>query len=332
MSKQVKIGLIGAGRIGQSHGEILALHTPGAKLTAIADPAPGAAASLAARLGLSQAFTSPDELLASGVDAVVVAASATVHAELIAQAAAAGKAIFCEKPAALSVAELDPALAAVERAGAVLQIGFNRRFAPGFAAARAAVDNGQLGAVRLLRSNTRDPGLANPGAVPPWTIFTQTLIHDFDTLNWLNPGAEPIRVFAQADALVAPDFKAKGLLDTALVTIAYSNGALAMADACFEAVYGYDVRGEVFGSSGLAKAGHIRVTDLDRYAADGMHVDTARSDTGLLQDSYRGELAAFVKAVRSGRTTGATGEDARRALAIAEACIASYQSGQPVEL
>ncbi|MDR1238278.1 MAG: Gfo/Idh/MocA family oxidoreductase [Propionibacteriaceae bacterium] len=332
MSKPIKIGLIGAGRIGRNHGEIIALHTPGAALAAIADPVAEAAQCLATKLGVPQTYTSAEELLDSDVEAVVIAAASTEHAGLISKAAQAGKAVFCEKPAAMSTTELDPALAAIQQAGVVLQVGFNRRFVPGFAAARAALDAGQIGTPQLLRSNTRDPGLVNPGAIPPWTIFTQTLIHDFDTLNWLNPNAEPVRVYAQADALVAPSFKAQGLLDTALVTIAYSNGALAMADACFQAVYGYDVRAEVFGSAGLAKAGHVRVSDLDLYRADGMHVDTSRSDTDLLQDSYRAEFAAFIAAVRTGETTGATGSDARKALAIAEACIASYQSGQPVTL
>src|SRR5262245_64726087 len=102
-----------------------------------------------------------------------------------------------------------------------------------------------------MRSLTRDPGLAAPGSVPPWTIFTQTLIHDFDTLLWLNPGAEPVTVHATADALVAPDFKEAGLLDTAVVVTTFDNGAIAVAEASFSAAYGYDVRGEVFGCVGV---------------------------------------------------------------------------------
>ena len=106
-------------------------------------------------------------------------------------------------------------LRAAEAAGVILQIGFNRRFDRGFAAAHEAVTSGAIGSIQLMRSLTRDPGLANPAAVPPWTIFLQTLIHDFDTLLWLNPGADPVEVYATADALVAPDFKNAGLLDTA---------------------------------------------------------------------------------------------------------------------
>lgn len=331
-SAQVRVGLIGAGRIGRNHAEILARHTPGATLEAIADPAPGAARSAAEALGVKAHYESIDELLAAPLDAVVVCASSVSHSSLIAQVAAAGLAVFCEKPAGMSLSEIDAATDAAQRAGVPLQIGFNRRFAPGFAAARSAIDAGRLGSVQLLRSNTRDPQLANPGAVPAWTIFTQTLIHDFDTLNWLNPGARPMRVFAQADALVAPEFAASGLLDTALVTIAYSNGALAMADASFQAVYGYDVRAEVFGSQGLATMGHTRVSDLTLLGAEGIRIETSRSDTELLQDSYRAEFASFVEAVRTGVVTAATGADARAAFAVAEAAIASMKSGNPVQL
>jgi myo-inositol 2-dehydrogenase/D-chiro-inositol 1-dehydrogenase len=106
-----------------------------------------------------------------------------------------------------------------------------------------------------MRSLTRDPGLANPAAVPPWTIFLLTLIHVFDALLWLNPGAESVEVYATADALVAPDSKDAGLLDTAVVVITFDNGARAMAEASFSAAYGYDVRGEVFGSKGMVTAG-----------------------------------------------------------------------------
>ena len=263
---------------------------------------------------------------------MVIAASSTAHAELVAAAAAAGKAVFCEKPAAMSLAEADHSLAAVEAAGVPFQVGFNRRFAADFQAARSVIAEGGVGTPQLLRSLTRDPGLVNPAAVPPWTIFTQTLIHDFDTLNWFNSGSEPVEVYATADALVAPEYKSGGLLDTAVVVITYDNGARAVAEASFSASYGYDVRGEVFGSAGMVTVGDGRRTPMVLRNQHGLHQQTARSDVELMLDTYTAEFVEFVTAVREKREPSVTGHDARRALAVALACIESCQQNAPVRV
>ncbi len=252
------IGLIGAGRIGSSHARLLATRVPGARLVAVADPRPGAAAALAEPLGARPVADVEDLLADPAVEGVVITATTEAHADLVEAAARAGKGVFCEKPAGLSLAEVDRGIAATTTAGVPFQVGFNRRFSPEFAAARAAVDAGRIGTPHLLRSLTRDPGLPDYGRVPAWAIFVLTLIHDIDTLLWLNPGAEPVSVYAVADALVAPEFKAAGLLDTAVVTIRFDNGALATAEASFSATYGYDVRGEVFGSGGRLEIGAAR--------------------------------------------------------------------------
>jgi myo-inositol 2-dehydrogenase/D-chiro-inositol 1-dehydrogenase len=249
---------------------------------------------------------------------------------VVVAAAQAGLPVFCEKPASMSLAAMDRALAAVDAAGVPFQVGFNRRFAADFRAAHDAVAAGAVGSVQLLRSLTRDPGLANPAAVPPWTIFTQTLIHDFDTVLWLNPGAEPVEVYATADALVAPDFQAAGLLDTAVVVITFDNGARAVTEASFSAAYGYDVRAEVFGSAGMVSAGDGRRTSMVLRDARGLQAETARSDVELLGDAYTAEFVEFVAAVRERRTPYVTGRDARRALAVALACVASVQRHAPV--
>ena len=203
----------------------------------------------------------------SDIEAVVIAASSEAHTELILAATAAGKAVFCEKPMGLTIADIDRAIEAARAAGVALQVGFNRRFSADFAAARQLVLDGKIGPPQLIRSVTRDPGLANPGGVPLWTIFLQTLIHDFDTLLWLNPGANATTVYASADALVAPEFEDAGLFDTAIVVIKFDNGAIATAEASFSAVYGYDVRGEVFGSAGMATIGEVARNSLRYHAA-----------------------------------------------------------------
>jgi myo-inositol 2-dehydrogenase/D-chiro-inositol 1-dehydrogenase len=296
----------------------------------VADPRPDAAASLANRFG-ADAVVDPLQLITdNGVEAVVIAASAEAHADLIVACAEVGKPIFCEKPASLTLQDSARSLAAVEAAGVTLQVGFNRRFARDFRAAHDAIVGGAIGTPQLMRSLTRDPGSANPGGVPPWTIFLQTLIHDFDALLWLNPGADPVEVYATADALVAPDFKASGLLDTAIVVITFDNGARAVAEASFSAAYGYDVRAEVFGSAGMVTAGSDARTAMVLRDATGLHQETARGDVELMGDAYTAEFVEFVAAIQQGRQPYASGQDARRALAVALACIESVETHAPI--
>jgi len=245
-------------------------------------------------------------------------------------AAAAGKGVFCEKPMAVTLADADRAIDAARAAGVVLQVGFNRRFAADWAAARTLLDDGRLGTPRLLRSVTRDPGGFDPARVAPNTIFLETLIHDFDALRFLNPGASAVEVFATADALVEPEWRDRGLLDTAVVVVRFDNGAVGTAEACFEAAYGYDVRGEVFGSRGMATMGDGRRTGMVFSGKSGQLAETVRSDQELLSAAYVAELAAFVDAVRHGKPAPVGGEDARSALEIALAAAQSVETGRPV--
>jgi len=329
----VGVALIGSGRMGSFHGETVSQRLPGARLVAVADPAPGAAQSLAAALHADRAYTDVAQVWDDpAVDAVVIAAPARFHADLVVAAASAGKSVFCEKPMALSLADADRAIDAARTAGVVLQVGFNRRFAPDWRAGRLALEAGQLGTPRLLRSLTRDPGGFDPARVPPNTIFLETLIHDFDTLRFLNPGAEAVEVHAVADALVEPDWRDRGLLDTAVVTVRFDNGSVGTAEACFEAAYGYDVRAEVFGSGGMATLGDGLRATMAFSGASGRITETVRSDQELFTGAYTAELAAFVDAVRTGTPPAVTGEDARAALAIALAAAESVASGNRVRI
>lgn len=331
-TEPVRVGLIGAGRIGTSHARLLSRHVPGADLRVVVDPRPGVADVIAGELGCAAA-TDPAEVFADGdIEGVAIAASSEAHADLVEGACIAGNGVFCEKPMGMNLHEADRAISAAQASGVLLQVGFNRRFDAGFSAARHVIETGGIGTPQLMRSLTRDPGLADSGAVPPWTIFLQTLIHDFDTLLWLNPGAQPTSVYATADALVAPDFKAGGLLDTAVVVITFDNGAIATAEASFSARYGYDVRAEVFGSGGMVTMGDGARSSLVLHDGAGRHVDTARGDVELLRDAYTGEFVEFVDAVREGRQPEVTGVDARRALRIALASVESVTNGAPVRL
>jgi myo-inositol 2-dehydrogenase / D-chiro-inositol 1-dehydrogenase len=332
VENSVRIGLIGAGRIGASHADVIARRVPDAELVAVADPRPGVAAGIAGALGARGETSVGAVLAADDVDAVVIAASSVAHAELIVAAAEAGKHVFSEKPAGMSLAEIDAGRTATAAAGVVFQVGFNRRFAREFVDAREAIATGRLGTVRQLRSLTRDPGRgpSDPDVVPPWTIFTQTLIHDFDTLNWLNLGARAVDVVATAGSLTTPGHPT--LLDHATVVIRYDNGAIATAEASFAAAYGYDVRGEVLGSEGMVTMGDGARSSLRVHTAEGRIAATSHSDTDLLIDAYTAELTELAHAVREGRPAVVTGDDAFAAFAIAQACIDSMTSGGRAEV
>ncbi len=342
--RPVQIGLIGSGWMGAFHGESISRRVPGAVLAAVADPNLESATAVATQLGATKVTASAADIFADPeIDAVIIASPARFHAALITEAAAAGKHVFCEKPAAQDLAELDAALQAVDAAGVHFQIGFNRRYAADFRAAKKDIAGGLVGQPQLLRSLTRDPGTGSIGhaaRIPAWTIFLETLIHDFDTLNWFNEGAEPVEVYAAADALVEPGLRNQGFLDTAVVTVRYSNGAIAVAEANFSALYGYDVRGEVFGSKGMVQAGRPTETTAVRYTAGGVSADTPRLNVELFREAYTDELVDFVEVVRARRegsqppsyalSLTPVAADARRALAVALACIESVKNRAPV--
>ena len=324
MTAPLPVGLIGAGWIGSFHAETFAHRLPEARLVAVADPAVEAAERLSATqtLGAATLYQDPLELIADpSVEAVAICSPAVTHADLVVAAARAGKHVFCEKPMASTLAEADRAVDAARDAGIALQVGFNRRFAADFADMHARIVAGDIGTPQVLRSLTRDPGLsaADAARVKPWAVFTETLIHDFDTVRFLNPGARVTEVYAQADALIHPQLAGQGFLDTAVVQVRFDNGAFAVAEASFQAVYGYDVRGEVFGSNGVLLAGR----DPHRAAA---------ANIELFRDAYVAQLAHFAECVRSGVAPSVTGTDARAALEIAFAARESVESKGPVVL
>jgi myo-inositol 2-dehydrogenase/D-chiro-inositol 1-dehydrogenase len=333
----VGFGVIGVGLIGAYHAANLAKRVPGARLVGVADPQPGLAERQAATLG-SPFWTSDYRALLDdpSVEAVVIASPAPYHADAIVAAAAAGKAVFCEKPIANDLADADRAIATVRSAGVLFQIGFQRRFDPAYLRAHDMIERGDLGRIQLLRSLTRDPSLDQPEKVTAGAIFRETLIHDFDVLRFLAGGAEPVEVFAIADALILPNWKSRGMLDTAAVTLRYDTGAMATADASFQAVYGYDVRAEVFGSEGMLTIGDNSGLDLVHHGRSGSTRARPHWFIDVFDGAYVAEMVHFASAVRGIVTPGVTGvaaaglDDARAALVLALAAIRSVEAGRPV--
>src|SRR5262245_17069794 len=271
-SKILNVGLIGAGRIGKLHAENITTRIRSARLAVVADVNLQVGREVAERFNIRTATADYHDLLAdSSIDAVAICSATNTHAQIIQEAAAAGKHIFCEKPIDLDLKRIQQALDAVERSGVKLQVGFNRRFDPSFAKVRELVATGKIGTPHIVRVTSRDP------APPPIEyvkvsggIFLDMTIHDFDMVRFLS-GSEAEAVYAVGDALIDPEIARAGDVDTTIVTMRLRNGALATIDNSRKAVYGYDQRVEVFGSAGMVTVSN-RTPDNHIFAnSDGVH-------------------------------------------------------------
>jgi myo-inositol 2-dehydrogenase / D-chiro-inositol 1-dehydrogenase len=332
--ERLGIGLIGAGRIGSVHAESIALRLPGARLLAIADVSRDAAQTLASRCNVPRVAESADEILANpDIAAVLICSSTDTHAELIVQAARAGKHIFCEKPIAFSLHEIDRALAAVKSAGVNLQIGFNRRFDSNFARVREAVVSGEIGTPSMLHIISRDP------QPPPLAyirvsggIFMDMTIHDFDMARFLI-GDEVEEIYTSAGVMVDPEIGRAGDLDTALLVLRFRNGVIGTIDNSRKAVYGYDQRVEIMGSKG-------KIETQNRFPNQAVISDGRSEYTDLplnffmerYKESFTTELQSFIAAVSEQRETVVTGADGRVPVVMAMAARRSYDEHRPVRL
>ncbi|MFF9901064.1 Gfo/Idh/MocA family oxidoreductase [Streptomyces longispororuber] len=328
----MRIGLIGTGRIGAFHSAVLA-RDPRVESLLLADAAPGRAAELADRVG-ARAVPSVDAVFAAGVDALVVTAATAAHAELIGRAARAGLPVFCEKPIALDLPGTLAALAEVEAAGTVLQLGFQRRFDAGYAAARAAVRAGTLGRLHTVRAVTSDPA-PPPAAYLPLSggLYRDCLVHDFDILRWVT-GREVTEVYATGSDAGPAMFREAGDVDTAAVLLTLDDSTLATATATRCNGAGYDVRMELAGEAGQLAVGLDGRTPLTSVEPHGPAAPD-KPWPGFLErfaPAYEAELAAFVDVVRGEAANPCDGREALRALRIAEACELSRAQRRVVPL
>ena len=332
-TRVLRIGVIGVGRIGRMHADLLARRIPGATVTRVHDAHSESARDVAETLGVVAAADVEELLGASDVDAVAICTSTDTHADLIVAAAEAGKAIFCEKPVSLDLATVDRALAAVAAAGVPFQIGFNRRFDPAHAAVAAAVANGDIGTPQLVRITSRDP------APPPIDyirtsggIFLDMTIHDFDMARYVT-GSEVVEVYARGGVRVDAEIGEAGDVDTAVVVLEHANGCLTTIDNSRQAVYGYDQRVEVFGSAGMAASENpLAHTAVVRSAAGTRAATLPYFFLERYIPSYLREWEAFVAAVSAGATPPVTGPDARAPLVIGLAAWKSLREGRPVRV
>lgn len=327
----MRVGLLGAGRIGNVHAEAISSH-PDSDLVAVSDAFAQNADTLANTFGCTA--RSSDEIIADeSIDAVLIATSTDTHSDLIEAAAAAGKAVLCEKPVDLSLERATQCLAAVGDKASDIMIGFNRRFDPSFSQLKASIDAGEIGKTELLSITSFDP------APPPVEyikvsggLFRDMMIHDFDMANFLMQSA-PVSVSAVGSSVVDPQIGAAGDVDTAVVTLTYADGRIAVIKNSRRAVYGYDQRVEVLGSEGLLQANNMLENTLVKSTVGG--VTSAKPTYFFLErymPAYKAEWNAFVEAHKAQKNMPVNLQDGVDALAMAEAATRSAQTGQPVML
>ncbi|MFJ9175372.1 Gfo/Idh/MocA family oxidoreductase [Streptomyces sp. NPDC102360] len=328
----MRIGLIGTGRIGTFHAGVLERYREVGSLV-VTDAEPARAVALADRIGATAA-PSVDEIFTWGVDALVITAATAAHAELIGRAARAGLPVFCEKPIALDLPGTLAALAEVEAAGTVLQLGFQRRFDAGYTAARAAVREGSLGRVHTVRAMTSDPA-PPPAAYLPLSggLYRDCLIHDFDMLRWVT-GREIVEVYATGSDAGPAMFREAGDVDTAAALLTLDDGTLATATSTRCNGAGYDVRMELSGDRDTVVVGLDDRTPVASTEPEGPRAAT-KPWPGFLErfaPAYEAELKAFVDVVRGERANPCDGWEALRALRVAEACELSRAERRVVRL
>ena len=330
--KPVTFGIIGAGRIGKLHADNLLSRVDGARLKAITDPfldEDWAASRNIPLTGKDHRILLDDP----EIDAILIGSPSAEHAQQMIECAEAGKHIFCEKPIALDPEIIRNALAEVDKSGVKLQVGFNRRFDPNFAAVQQQVVSGVLGDPHIIRITSRDPApppaeyVAGSGG-----MFLDMTIHDFDMARFLS-SSEVTEVHAYGAVLVDPEIGKAGDIDTAVISLKFANGALGIIENSRKAVYGYDQRVEVFGAKGTAMADNNTPTSM-----------IVLNESGTIRDkplyffleryktAFVAEMQAFVDAIREDKPTLVSGKDGLVPVLIAMAAKESLKTGKPVQV
>lgn len=327
----LKVGLLGAGRIGIVHAMSISRH-PDSTLVAVSDVVRENAEKLAAKHGI--AVRSSEEIISDpSIDAVLIATSTDTHSDLIEAATTAGKSVLCEKPVDLSLERAQACERVANSTGQPVMIGLNRRFDPSFAALKAALDAGEIGKPEMLTLTSYDP------APPPVSyvkvsggLFRDMMIHDFDMANFIM-GSAPERIHAVGSSIVDPQIGAAGDVDTAVVTLSYADGRICAIKNSRRAAFGYDQRVELLGSEGMLQAENVLENTVVKSTAEG--VTGAKPTYFFLErymPAYEAEWAAFATAVQAGADMPVTLTDGLTALAMAEAATRSHQTGKSVML
>lgn len=326
----IRFAILGAGRMGVEHGYALA-GLPDAQVVAVADPVQESAQKVAKLTRAARMYADPlDAIHDPEVDAVIIVTPTSTHAALIEAAAQAGKAIFCEKPVASDLTETERVMRTVQQTGAPFQIGFQRRYDVAFAQAKERIQAGEVGDIEQLNATGRDP------APPPVEylkvsggIFLDQAIHDLDIMRFF--GGEVDEVVATGSVRVDPAIGEIGDVDTTTVLLKFKNGAQGVVQNSRRAVYGYDVRTEVFGSKGKFVLDATPKTPIRAYG-QGVRMDHYYFFMDRFKDAYRAEIGAFVASLRAGTPPTPGTFDAVESLRLALACTRSLKEGRAVKV
>jgi myo-inositol 2-dehydrogenase/D-chiro-inositol 1-dehydrogenase len=333
MTRKVKMAVIGTGRMGSVHTRNIVRYIPEADLVAVCDIRLEVAQAVANELGIQRVVKDYHDLLADPeIEAILIATNTDTHAFIMKDVAAARKHIFCEKPLALQLDKIDDALEAVENAGVKLQVGFNRRFDKSFQKVHEMVCSGEIGRPCILRITSRDPDLpAMEYLRISGGIFLDMTIHDFDMARFQVGEIE--EVYAMGGVLIDPKINEFGDIDTTVVTLKFTNGAVGIIDNSRKAVYGYDQRLEVFCSDGTAMAENERENVAVKGTPEGFH--SSRVPLFFMNRyaaCYVEEVRQFIEAVRDDKPTPIDGNDGRAAVVLGYAAWKSFHENRPVKV
>jgi myo-inositol 2-dehydrogenase/D-chiro-inositol 1-dehydrogenase len=335
MEKKLRIGVIGAGRIGKLHANNLKNAVPGAEVAAISDVNFAAAKALAEKLGVSKVYEDYQKILEDKeIDAVFICASTDMHSPISIASAQAGKHIFCEKPIDHDLDKIATVLKEVKKAGVKYQVGFNRRFDRNFKHVREVVKDGKIGDIHIVRVTSRDPE-APPASYVKTSggIFVDMTIHDFDMVRYLT-GSEVEEVSTFGAVLVDPEIGKAGDVDTCIINLRFKNGALGVIENSRQAVYGYDQRVEVFGSKGCISAENETANNTTLMTAEAV---TKEKPLWFFLERYNDafiqEVREFVDACLNDKEPSVGAFDGLQPVKIAIAAKKSWQlGGQPVKV
>ena len=334
MKSKLNLALVGTGRMGIAYARYLANRVPGATLYAVADVRLEAAEAARAEFGAARAVTDYRDLLTDkNVDGIVVMTPTKLHKDVVIDAARAGKAIFCEKPLSLAIEDAEAMKAAVAQCGVFFQLGFMRRFDPGYAAAKKKIDAGAIGTPCVFKSTSKDKERPSVDYLRPENsggLFIDMGIHDFDLARWFM--GDVASVYSTAGVLAYPEMKPIGDYDNAISNMHFKNGCIGMVNLSRNGVYGYGIYTEIVGTEGTIQIGYDRETPVLVMKKDTISHDTIPGFYERFEDAYIIQLQDFVQNLINHRPPPITCVDGIAAQRIAIAATRSAQTNQIVTL